>query len=118
MAGSFYNYFIIYAYVTRIIVAIIWIVVATFIASPLLISTICAHGVTGKTVMLNDDISGHSKSQNPEGTKNTFTMVDPDVSHLRSTVLVSIRSFPHFNVCNVDYIYSSGRAFQLHVYTS
>jgi hypothetical protein len=49
MAGSFYNYFIIYAYVTRIIIAIIWIVVATFIASPLLISTICPHGVTGKT---------------------------------------------------------------------
>jgi hypothetical protein len=67
--GSFYIYFVIYAYITRIVIVTISMGVATLIASSLLISNVYAHGVTGKTVILNDDTSGHSKGWDPDGTK-------------------------------------------------
>jgi hypothetical protein len=88
----------------EIIIATISIVVATLIASPLLISNVYAHGVTGKTVILSDG----QGNWNPDGTRTSWTIVDPDFSPLTSTVLVNIKSYPDYNVCNVDYMYGAG----------
>lgn len=100
----------------EIIISTILIVVVTLIASPLLISNVYGQlpaGVTGKTVILYDDLKGHSKGWNPDGKRNVFAIFDPDVSRFTSTIVVNIRSFPSINVCNVDYIFNNAGLFDI-----
>lgn len=92
----------------KLIVLTVSVFVVVLIASPLLISNVYAQfAVTGKRVILLDNVFGNARGWNPNGVTNTFTISDPDVNPLRSTVLVNTKQLNFVN-CAVDYLYSGG----------
>ena len=89
----------------KLIALTISVFVAALIASPLVVTNVFAHGVTGKRVILLDNAFGNARGWNPNGVTNTFTISDSDVNPLRSTVLVNTKQLNFVN-CAVDYLYS------------
>jgi hypothetical protein len=89
----------------KLIVLTISVFIAALISSPLLLSNVYAQGVTGKSVILLDNVIDNARGWNPDGKTNTFTISDSDVSPLRSTVLVNTKQGNFVN-CAVDYLWS------------